>query len=123
MLLLQKFDITIKDHPGKENVVIDLLSRVPRMDDKLVVDDQFLDEHLFAVAVKTPWYVDVENCLAVGKLPRHLTSRERKLIVQRITIFSWIGGYLFHTGADVHMHRCIREDEIYDILRACHDEP
>ena len=23
----------------------------------------------------------------------------------------------------MHIRRCIREDEIYDILRACHDEP
>ena len=23
----------------------------------------------------------------------------------------------------MHIHRCIREDDIYDILRACHDEP
>ena len=89
----------------------------------LAVDDQFPYEHLFFVAVKTPWYADVENYLAVGKFPRHLTSRERKLIVQCSARFSWIGGYLFHTGADIHIRRCIREDEIYDILQACHDEP
>ena len=77
---------------------------------------------MFTVAVKTPWYVDVENYLAVGKLPRHLMEKERKLIIQRNTRFSWIGGYLFHTGADMHVRRCITEDEIYDILRACHDE-
>ena len=53
LLLLQEFDITIKDRPGKGNVVADFLSRVPKSDDTLVVDDQFPDEHLFIVAVKT----------------------------------------------------------------------
>ena len=76
LLLLQEFDITIKDPPGKENVVIDFLSRFPKIDEMLAVDDQFPDEHLFSVAIKTPWYPDVENYLAVGKLPRHLTMRE-----------------------------------------------
>ena len=46
------------------------------------VEDQFPDEHLFAVTMKTPWYADVANYLAVGKLPKHLTSSERKLIVK-----------------------------------------
>jgi len=32
-------------------------------------------------------------------------------------------GYLFHTGEDMHISRCIHEDEIFDILKACHDEP
>ena len=69
LLLLQEFDITIKVYPRKENVVADFLSRVPKSDDTLAVEDQFFDGHLFVVAVKTPWYADVENYLAVGKLP------------------------------------------------------
>jgi len=96
---------------------------VLKIDDIVVVEDQFLDEHLFSVAVKMPWYADVANFLVVGKFPKHLTSRERRLIVQRSTHFSSIGGYLFHTGAVMHIFRCIKKDEIYDILKACHDGP
>eukprot|EP00253_Pinus_taeda_P029166 PITA_29166 len=118
---IQEFDITIRDRPGKENLVEEFLSRVPRIYDIVVVEDQFLDEHLFVVAVKMPWYADVENYLEAGKLSKHLTSRERKLIVQHNTCFSWIGGYLFHMGVDMHIRRCIMEDEIYDILKVCHD--
>ena len=81
LLILQEFDITIKDNPKKANVVTDFLSRVPETDDTLAVDDQFPSENLFVVVVKTPWYAKVANYLAVGKLPRNLTSRERKLNV------------------------------------------
>eukprot|EP00253_Pinus_taeda_P022646 PITA_22646 len=123
LILLQEFDITIKDRPGKENLVADFLSRTPKPIDAAAVEDQFPDEHLFAVAVETPWYADVANYLAVGKLPKHITPNERKQIVQRSTRFSWIGGYLFHTGADMHIRRCVREDEIFDILKGCHDGP
>eukprot|EP00253_Pinus_taeda_P032525 PITA_32525 len=119
----EEFDITIKDRLGKENPVADFISRMPKPIDAVAVEDQFPDEHLFAVAVQTPWNADVANYLAVGKLPQHLTPNEQKQIVQWSTRFSWIGGYLFHTGADMHIRRCIREDEIFDILKACHDGP
>eukprot|EP00253_Pinus_taeda_P009086 PITA_09086 len=120
---IQEFDITIKDRPGKENPVVDFLSRIPKSIETAAVEDQFPDEHLFAVAVRTPWYADVANYLAVGKPPKHLTPQERNQIFQKSTRFSWIGGYLFHTGADMQIRRCIREDEILNILKACHDGP
>eukprot|EP00253_Pinus_taeda_P034078 PITA_34078 len=120
---LAEFDITIKDRPGKENPVADFLSRMPKPIDAAAVEDQFPDEHLFTVVVQTPCYADVSNYLAVGKLPKHLTLNEWKQIVQRSGRFSWIGGYLFQIGADMHIRRCVREDEILDILKACHDGP
>ena len=123
LILLQEFDITIKDRQGKENLVVNFLSRVPRTDDAVAVEDQLHVEHLFLVTMKTLWYVDVTNYLAVGKLPKHLMPRERKLIVQHNTRFSWIRAYLFHTGANMHICRCLREDEIYDILKPYHDGP
>ena len=71
--------------------------------------------------MKTPWSAYVANYLAVGKLPKNPMPRERKLIVQCSTRFSCIGGYLFHTRAYMHIRRCVREDEIYNILKSCHD--
>ena len=29
---------------------------------------------------------------------------------------------MFYTGLDLVIHRCVREDEIFDILKAFHDE-
>jgi len=72
LLLLQEFDITIVDRPGKENVVVDFISRLTPDDDTLV-DDSFLDEYLFAVSAHSPWYVDIANYLVAGKLPSHLS--------------------------------------------------
>jgi hypothetical protein len=69
-----------------------------------------------------PWYVDVVNYLAVGKLPSHISSRERKMIIQRNAQFTCIGGYIFHTGADLQIQVCVRDDEIYDVLKVGHDE-
>ena len=61
LLLLQEFDITIIDRPGKENVVADFLSCFTNIDDNLAVEDSFPYEHLFAVSAHSPWYADVTN--------------------------------------------------------------
>ena len=97
MILLQEFDITTTDRPDKENLVADFLSRMPKPINAAAVEDQFPDEHLFVVSVQTPWYDDVANYLAVGKLPKNLTPNEHKQIVQKSARFSCTGGYLFHT--------------------------
>jgi hypothetical protein len=98
---LQEFDITIKDRPGRENLVADFLSHIPKIDDSLIVEDRFPNENMFVVTTKPPWYADMENYLAAGRLPTHLSSRERKLIIQHSARFTWISGYLFHKGVDL----------------------
>lgn len=34
-----------------------------------------------------------------------------------------LGGDLFRTGLGLIIRRCVREDEVFDILKACHEEP
>eukprot|EP00253_Pinus_taeda_P026082 PITA_26082 len=107
---------------SKENVVSDFLSQL-KADDNTPVDDSFPDEYLFAVSAHSPWYVDIANYLVAGKLPSHLSHREKRKIIQQSARYSWISGCLFYTGLDHEIRRCIREDEVYDILKACHDGP
>ena len=54
LILLQESDITIEDQSGKENLITDFLSRMPKPTDTATVEDQFLDEHLFFGTIKTP---------------------------------------------------------------------
>ena len=50
LILLQQFDLTIFDKQGKENVVVDFLSKLDSLaGEERVVDDQLLDEHLFSI--------------------------------------------------------------------------
>ena len=78
LILLQELNITIKDRTRKENPVANFLSKMPKPTDTEAVEDHFPDEHLFAVTVRTPWYADIENYLAIGKLPKHLSLNEQK---------------------------------------------
>lgn len=121
--LLQEFNITIIDKPGKENLVADFLSRINIGSDALPINDDFPDEHIFAVSTHAPWFVDIANYLATGKLPSHLSPHLKRRVIQQSANYSWVGSDLFRTGPDLIIRRCVREDEIADILHACHDGP
>ena len=107
----------------RKNVVADFLSHFTNSDDSLPVEDSFPDEHLFAVSAHSPWYADVANYLVVGKILAHLSKREKMKIIQQSARYCWIDGHLFCTGPDLEIRRCVREHEIFHILKACHDEP
>jgi hypothetical protein len=57
-LLLQQFDLTILDKPGKQNVVAYFfLSRLTSPTEEGMIDDRFPDEHLFSISTQTPWFL------------------------------------------------------------------
>eukprot|EP00253_Pinus_taeda_P034739 PITA_34739 len=123
LLILQEFNINVLDRPGKQNTVADFLSRIQNIKEDSPVEDKFLDEYLFVVTTQTPWFADVANYLVTWKLPSHLFAREKRRIIQESARYSWITNELYKTGPDLMIRRCGREDEIPDILKACHDEP
>ncbi|XP_062158728.1 uncharacterized protein LOC133866205 [Alnus glutinosa] len=63
VLLLQEFDLEIRDKKGSENVVADHLSRLLHEEEgsELPLGEQFSDEQLFAINVHPPWYADIVN--------------------------------------------------------------
>ena len=65
VLLLQEFDVEIKDKKGTENLVADHLSRLERASDDVQVNDEFPDEKLLAIEDKreVPWFADYVNYL------------------------------------------------------------
>eukprot|EP00253_Pinus_taeda_P002929 PITA_02929 len=65
LLLLQEFNITVLDRPGKQNTVADFLSRIQNTKEHSPVEDKFPDEYLFTVTTKAPWYADIANYLVL----------------------------------------------------------
>eukprot|EP00253_Pinus_taeda_P025950 PITA_25950 len=123
LLLLQEFNIIVLDRPGKQNKATDFLYRIQNTKEDSHVEDKFPEEYLFAVTTKTPWYVDIANYLVTGKLPPHLFPSERRKIIQERSKYSCIYNKLFKTGPNLVIKRCVRKDEMPDIIKACHDEP
>ncbi|KAK8491391.1 hypothetical protein V6N11_073717 [Hibiscus sabdariffa] len=97
ILLLQEFDLEVKDRKGTENQVADHLSRLdnPHNQDRDVeISDSFPDEKiLFATTI--PWYAYIVNFLVSGIVPPDLSSQGRK-------------------------KRCVPEEEQMDIMYHCH---
>eukprot|EP00253_Pinus_taeda_P031454 PITA_31454 len=50
-------------------------------------------------------------------------SKEKSKIVRKSAPFTWIGGNIFKLGPDQILRRCVREEEVFDILLTCHDGP
>ena len=99
------------------------MSRLHTPNDPTTIDDSFLDEHLFLLISQNPWYANITNYLTTGRTLPHFYTKERRLLVEKSFNFSWIFGFMFYTRPDQVTRRCLQEDETYDILRACHDEP
>ena len=113
---------SVLDRPGKENQVADFLSRLQNQGEVVPVEDSFPYEHLFAISIVNPWCVDLANYLSTGRTPPHFTPKETKRIIKQSAWYSWVNGDLFYTGYDMIIRRCVRNDEIIDILKSCHDE-
>lgn len=110
-------DLTIIDKPVKENVVVDFLSRLTsHVGNEEVVDDQLPNEHLFSISVLSPWFFDIESYLVSWRFPPNLSSMEKIKIVMKISPFTWIGENIFILGPDQILRRCVREEEVFDIL-------
>ncbi|RDX72758.1 Retrovirus-related Pol polyprotein from transposon 17.6, partial [Mucuna pruriens] len=61
MLLLQEFDIKIRDKKGAENYVADHLSRTKRDNKPMPIRDEFPNEQVLPVTTPTPWFADIYN--------------------------------------------------------------
>ncbi|KAK8680591.1 hypothetical protein V6N13_109533 [Hibiscus sabdariffa] len=122
ILLLQEFDLEVKDRKWTENQVADHLSRLdnPHNQDRDVeISDSFPDEKiLFATAI--PWYADIVNFLVSGIVLSDLSSQGCKKFRHDAKFFYWDEPYLFKQCADQVLRRCVPEEEQKDIMYHCH---
>ena len=122
VLLLQEFDWEIRDKKGNENVVADHLSRLlhEEEEDELPLNENFPDEHLFAVEVKLPWYAYIVNYLTAKVFPPGTSSQERKRLIAISRHYHWDDPYLFKFYPDQIIRRCVPEEDHLSILQHCH---
>ncbi|GJT51038.1 reverse transcriptase domain-containing protein [Tanacetum coccineum] len=128
VLLLQEFDITIRDKKGSENLAADHLSRLenPHKD---VLENKDINEHfpletLGAIASEsTPWFADYANYHAGNFIIKGMTTQQKKKFFKDVKHYFWDDPYLFRICADQIIRRCVHGQEAIDILKACHEGP
>ncbi|GJT36762.1 reverse transcriptase domain-containing protein [Tanacetum coccineum] len=85
IMLLQEFDIKIKDRKCTENVVADHLSRIENEEtsDDNEVEDNFPGGTLMEINTEDdPWFTDFANYLASDIIPKGMTYQQKKFFSQ-----------------------------------------
>ena len=119
VLLLQEFDLEIKDKKGSENSVADHLSRL-HISGGEDIGETFPDEHLLAISSHAPWYAHIVNFIVTGSIPEHWNRHQKDKFFHELKYYFWEEPLLFHLGYDQIIRRCVPEEEQGDILAMCH---
>ncbi|GJW99291.1 reverse transcriptase domain-containing protein [Tanacetum coccineum] len=128
VLLLQEFDIIIRDKKGSENLVADHLSRLenPHKD---VLENKDINEHfpLETLGVisngSTPWFADFANYHAGNFIIKGMSTQQKRKFFKDVKHYFWDDPYLFRICADQIIRRCVHGHEALEILKAYHEGP
>lgn len=138
ILLLQEFDIEIRDKRGAENGVADHLSRM-RVESETPLDDTLPEENVYVITLledeyldqadccvmrqiqdDLPWFADFANYLCAGIEPPNLKGYERKKFMRDVNHYYWDDPFLYKRCSDGLFRRCVLENEMQGILFHCH---
>ncbi|GJX47810.1 reverse transcriptase domain-containing protein [Tanacetum coccineum] len=130
ILLLQEFDVIIRDKKGAENLAADHLSRLenPHQDklENKEITETFPLKTLGSVALRvdsTPWFADFANYHARNFIVKGMSSQQKNKFFKDVKHYFWDDPFLFKICADQMIRRCVHGKEALDILEACHNGP
>ncbi|RDX74141.1 hypothetical protein CR513_46145, partial [Mucuna pruriens] len=109
MLLLQEFDVEIRDKKDAENVVADHLSRLEREAEPIPIRDEFSDEQIMQMTHASQWYVNICKYLVASMYPIGASKAVKEGLESNAKLCN-----------EQVMHKCIPKSEIQSILHFCH---
>lgn len=125
ILLLQEFDLEIRDKKGTKNLVADHLSRLVNGEitkKESEVMEEFPDEKLLMIQERQ-WFADLANHKVIGWLPEDLTWQQKKKFLRHSKFYVWDEPYLFKIGANNLLRRWVTKEEARNILWHCDNSP
>nr|GEW99694.1 reverse transcriptase domain-containing protein [Tanacetum cinerariifolium] len=128
VLLLQEFDIIIRDKKGTENLAADHLSRLenPHKDvfENKDINENFPLETLGKISSEsTLWFADFANFHAGNFIVKGMSSQQKKKFFKDVKHYFWDDPYLFRICTDQIIRRCVHGQEAFHILKACYEGP
>ncbi|RDX68634.1 Retrovirus-related Pol polyprotein from transposon 17.6, partial [Mucuna pruriens] len=110
MLLLQEFDLEIRDKKGVENSMADHLNEFP-------------NEQLLHINSATPWFADICNYMATSQFPPEASRPYKEKLQSDAKYYIWHDPYLWRLCSDKVIRRCIPKIEISSVLQFYHSAP
>ncbi|GJR33178.1 reverse transcriptase domain-containing protein [Tanacetum coccineum] len=110
ILLLQEFDIEIKNRKGIENVAADHLFRIENeeISNDSDVDDNFPGETLMEINTRDkPLFADLANYLVADIIPKGVTYQQKNKFSCDLKHYIWEEPYLFKVCSDGMIRRCV----------------
>ncbi|GJW21490.1 reverse transcriptase domain-containing protein [Tanacetum coccineum] len=106
ILLLQEFDVIIRDKKGAENLAADHLSRLENHHqgdlEKKEINETFPLETLGMISFygdsSTPWFADIANYHAGNFVVKGMSSQQKKKFFKDVRHYFWDDPYLFRIG-------------------------
>ena len=98
VLLLQEFNLEIKDKKDSDNVIADHLSimeKTTEEEKEIEIAENFPDEQLFLLSVQVPWYADIVNYLACGIMPPEFNHHQKRKLRTDSRFYIWDDLLLF----------------------------
>nr|GFC53173.1 reverse transcriptase domain-containing protein [Tanacetum cinerariifolium] len=128
VLLLQEFDIIIRDKKGTENLAADHLSRLenPHKDvfENKNINEKFPLETLGKISSSsTSGFADFSNFYAGNFTVKRTSSQQKNKLFKDVKHYFWDDPYLFRICVNQIIRRCVHGQEAFDILKACHEGP
>jgi hypothetical protein len=121
ILLLQEFELEIKDKKGVENSIVDHLSRMYfEKPHELPINDAMRDDMLYRIARSDPWYVDIVNFMVAGYVR---PGADKTKLIYENHHHLWDEPYLFRVCSDGLLKRCVPVEEGMKIIEKCHSSP
>nr|GEU71136.1 reverse transcriptase domain-containing protein [Tanacetum cinerariifolium] len=122
VLLLQEFDIIVRDKKGAKNLATDHLSQLenPHQSvlDKKEINETFSLETLNMVSFRgdssTPWFADFANYHAGNFVVKGMSSQQKNKFFKYVKHYFWNDPFLFKICVDQVIKRCVHGQ------KACH---
>ncbi|RDY05346.1 hypothetical protein CR513_10824, partial [Mucuna pruriens] len=123
MLLLQEFDLEIRDKRGAENPMADHLSRIEKESELMPIRDEFPDEQLLHIKSATPWFANICNYVATSQFPPEASRHYKEKIRSDAKHYIWDDPYLWRLCSDKVIRMYIPDTEINSVLQFYHSTP
>ncbi|GJW29904.1 reverse transcriptase domain-containing protein [Tanacetum coccineum] len=132
ILLLQEFDVEIRDKKTAENLAADHLSRLenPHQNEfeNKEITETFPIETLGSVALRddnTLWFADFANYHARNFIVKGMSTQQKNKFFKDVKHYFWDDPFLFKICADQVIRRCVSGQEAFDIkiLKLSHSGP